>query len=385
MLKYKDLREWAIENKAIISANQSAQYSNDLKTTYEIVSSKSESTSGDLNLIEKRPGLAKMENTICYQSNFLIAKQKHILYPGIPSDGIKGGEALAKQSRKLKELTIEVSKHTIKNGIISRFQSKFFGHIIVHTAGVINALIDCPDKNPSVYLLSTNPKALPLNFLGEIFHEAGIQTSQIRFLTGENIRLKQSWCPVFPVSYGQNTHHTSRLFFSRFRKELGIPENLPANTIKRQRVYISRGDASYRRVINESEIVTALKKYSFKVIEASKLSFYELRDILGNAEIIISTIGSNMFNCVFAPSHAQVGEFVPITEYEWDQSNMNCVSTVIAGCGQDYWRINCDAVKEEGVKYSRIKGVGVKYSDQDIHVPVENVTACVDKMLENLK
>ena len=224
-----------------------------------------------------------------------------------------------------------------------------------------------------------------MNFLGEIFHEAGIQTSQIRFLTGENIRLKQSWCPVFPVSYGQNTHHTSRLFFKRFRNELGIPENLPANTIKRQRVYISRGDASYRRVINESEIVTALKKYSFKVIEASKLSFYELRDILGNAEIIISTIGSNMFNCVFAPSNAQVGEFVPITEYEWDQSNMNCVSTVIAGCGQDYWRINCDAVKEEGVQYSRIKGVGVKYSDQDIHVPVENVTACVDKMLEKLK
>ena len=53
---------------------------------------------------------------------------------------------------------------------------------------------------------------------------------------------------------------------------------------------------------------------------------------------------------------------------------MNCVSTVVAGCGQDYWRINCDVIKEEGTKYSK----------WDFHVPIENVTACVDRMLRNL-
>ena len=371
-MKYSNLREWAIKNQTIFTSNNKHPYSPELKTNFQTIASGTEAIQGILNVNEMPHGLARVKNAVVDGTTGLILTENNdLLYPGLPSDGqTKGPRFIKEQNEAIEKISINTREAEIEDGVIACLGSKYFGHMIVYTVGIVNTLIDCPTKNIPFYFISPISK----KFISEILDIAGIKTNQIRALNKrERVKFKNLWCPIMPVSYGLGTHHTSTDFFARFREATGIPQELPTLPSARKRVYIARGDASYRKVLNEKEIIKALEKYSFQTIEASKYSFSELHNILGNAEIIISALGSNMFNCIFAPAHAQVGEFVP-DFYKCDPSNMNCVSTVVAGCGQDYWRINCDVIKEEGTKYSK----------WDFHVPIENVTACVDRMLRNL-
>ena len=371
-MKYSNLMEWAIKNHAIFTTNNKHPDSPELKTNFQTIVSGTEVTQGILNVNEMPYGLARVKNAVVDGTTGLILTENNdLVYPGLQSDGqIKGPRFIEEQKEANEKITMNTPEVEIEDGIIACFGSKYFGHMIVYAVGIVNALIDCPTKDIPFYFISPASK----KFISEILDTAGIKTNQTRALNKrDRLKFKNLWCPIMPVSYGKGTHHTSTDFFTRFRGIANIPQALPEISSERQRIYIARGDASYRKVLNEKEIIKALEKYSFQPIEASKYSFSELRYILGSAEIIISALGSNMFNCIFAPAHAQVGEFVP-DFYKCDPSNMNCVSTVVAGCGQDYWRINCDVIKEEGTKYSK----------WNFHVPIENVTACVDRMLGNL-
>ena len=308
-------------------------------------------------------GLAHIKNVVADGTTGLILTEDNDLaYPGLPSDGqVRGPRFIREQNEIDRKNPMHTAKEEIEDGIVACLGSKYFGHMIVYTVGIVNALIDCPRKDIPLYFISPISKT----FISEILDIAGLDKARIRPLKRQEcLKFRNLWCQIMPFSYGQVTNHTSTEFFARFREATSIPQELPTLSSARKRIYIAKGDASYRKVSNEKEIIKTLKKHSFA----------ELRDILGNAEIIISALGSNMFNCIFAPAKAQVGEFVP-NFYKVDPSNMNCVSTVVAGCGQDYWRINCDI----------IKGKGVKYSKWDFYVPIENLTTCISKMLENLK
>ena len=186
-------------------------------------------------------------------------------------------------------------------------------------------------------------------------------------------KFERLWIPFNPISFGKGTHTTSLNFFDSFRRRLGINEDLMSRRNKRKRIYISRGDAAYRRIINEHEIISALEKHGFISIEAARYSLMELMEILGQSEIIISALGSNLVNCVFAPPGIHVGEFVS-EFYDCDPSNKNALSSIVKGCGQNYYRIGCDVIKNENAKYSK----------WDFYVPLNNVIKCVETMLDGL-
>jgi capsular polysaccharide biosynthesis protein len=67
-----------------------------------------------------------------------------------------------------------------------------------------------------------------------------------------------------------------------------------------KKIYISRTDAKENRnLINEKEIENYLSKKGFKIIIASKLSLYEKINIIENAEVVITTLGSALYNFLF--------------------------------------------------------------------------------------
>jgi hypothetical protein len=75
-------------------------------------------------------------------------------------------------------------------------------------------------------------------------------------------------------------------------------KNYKNNNFKK--IYISRTDAKENRnLINEKEIENYLSKKGFKIIIASKLSLYQKINIIENAEIIITTLGSALYNFLF--------------------------------------------------------------------------------------
>jgi hypothetical protein len=72
------------------------------------------------------------------------------------------------------------------------------------------------------------------------------------------------------------------------------------NSNSSKKIYISRRDArDNRNLINEEEIEKSLALEGFEIILASKLNIYQKINILQNAEIIITTLGSGIFNLFF--------------------------------------------------------------------------------------
>jgi hypothetical protein len=76
----------------------------------------------------------------------------------------------------------------------------------------------------------------------------------------------------------------------------------------KRRLYISRADASGRRILNENVIVDRLKRLGFERLVLAEMSVPEIVSAFANAEIILSPHGSGLTNILFSPPGAQVIE-----------------------------------------------------------------------------
>lgn len=65
-------------------------------------------------------------------------------------------------------------------------------------------------------------------------------------------------------------------------------------------LYISRADAKFRRINNEKELISSLKKYGFEVIELSNLTVKEQAKLFNSAKLIIAQHGAGLANLAFA-------------------------------------------------------------------------------------
>jgi len=77
-----------------------------------------------------------------------------------------------------------------------------------------------------------------------------------------------------------------------------------------ERIYISRAQARYRRLINEPEVIEFLAQFGFEPIVTESLSFTEQIAVFSHAKIIVAPHGSGLTNLVFCPPGTQVIELV---------------------------------------------------------------------------
>ena len=340
-----------------------------------------ESIQMDLDLVNCDPFVVCLDNPLVPSNISCVVTQKgEIIYSGLASDADRYISSSRITTRSIKDyfpsnlMTAEFTKEITGDAIIVHYGTKYFGHRMLYTVGLANALELCPESEVPVYLFGEKSNIL-CPFFSEIYSRLGvISDNRLKFID-PNFRNKfeRLWIPFNPISFGKGTHRTSINFFDSFRRRLGINEDLIPRRNKRKKIYISRGDAAYRRIINEHEIISALEKLGFISIEAARYSLMELMEIFGQSEIIISALGSNLVNCVFAPPGIQVGEFVPAF-YDCDPSNKNALSSIVKGCGQEYYRIECDVIKEKEVKYSK----------WNFYVPLNNVIKCLETMFDGL-
>lgn len=87
-----------------------------------------------------------------------------------------------------------------------------------------------------------------------------------------------------------------------------------------ERIYISRKTASYRRVINESEVTDFLKKYGFKTIQLESMSVTEQIKQMAAVKVVIAPHGAGLTNIVFCNPGTKIIEiFSPdeVLPYYW--------------------------------------------------------------------
>ena len=90
-----------------------------------------------------------------------------------------------------------------------------------------------------------------------------------------------------------------------------------------KKIYIRREDANYRKILNESDLITKLIKNGFEIINPQHFEVLVQMKIFANAELIISPHGSNLSNIIFCKKRTKVIEISPNfkNQYEMNISN----------------------------------------------------------------
>jgi capsular polysaccharide biosynthesis protein len=81
---------------------------------------------------------------------------------------------------------------------------------------------------------------------------------------------------------------------------------------KRSRIYITRRNASSRKIVNEEELVEYLSRHGFKEAILENLSVREQAELFASAEMIVAPHGASLTNLVFCQPGTRVVEiFTP--------------------------------------------------------------------------
>jgi len=78
-----------------------------------------------------------------------------------------------------------------------------------------------------------------------------------------------------------------------------------------RRLYISRENASFRRLVNEAEVFGLLEEQGFEKVHCEKLNVVEQRRIFHEAEIVVAPHGSGLTNLVWCRPGTVVMEIFP--------------------------------------------------------------------------
>jgi len=165
-------------------------------------------------------------------------------------------------------------------------------------------------------------------FQWETLDRLGITTRNLLQIDGENFFLKAKnlvvislqknlgGCPKWACNFLRNT----------FLKETNKPKGF-------ERIYISREDASHRKVKNEEEILNLLCTKGFKKIVLSGVSFQEQIHIFSSAKFIVSPNGAGLTNLVFCTPGTRVVELFARTA--------NIFMRIGSFVGLDHYYLKC--------------------------------------------
>jgi hypothetical protein len=130
----------------------------------------------------------------------------------------------------------------------------------------------------------------------------------------------------------------------------------------KRRIYISRRQTRYRRLVNEAEVERVLGDFGFETFIFEDLSFREQVELMGQAEAIVSTSGAGLVNLLFAPPGAKVFVMFGPAQKSWIWWSM-CEAV-----GHVFWLAGGEAVP------------GLPPQDADLLVPAHKVVRTLETM-----
>ncbi|MBW4660919.1 MAG: DUF563 domain-containing protein [Drouetiella hepatica Uher 2000/2452] len=158
-----------------------------------------------------------------------------------------------------------------------------------------------------------------LSFQAETLAILGIPAKKI--VTGQHIQADRLVVPSYPGSPAWMPPWVCPWL----QRLLSINAGHRPSSQTRSRLYISRSQATHRRLINESEVMNLLEPLGFQSVTLESLSVRAQAELLANAEVVISPHGGGLTNLVFCQSGTQVIElFAPHYVYPcyWFISNL---------------------------------------------------------------
>lgn len=120
-------------------------------------------------------------------------------------------------------------------------------------------------------------------------------------------------------SFGSRGARNLRLdMIRRLRREFGVDESASPNASRK--FYVARGKESFRRVLNEPEVIDFLRRRGFEIVNPRNLSFHEKVAIFNSAGAVAGVVSSGLANAVFMPKGSRIIEIFPpdfVTNQNW--------------------------------------------------------------------
>tara|TARA_B100000989_G_scaffold261642_1_gene212788 strand:- start:189 stop:1211 length:1023 start_codon:yes stop_codon:yes gene_type:complete len=78
-----------------------------------------------------------------------------------------------------------------------------------------------------------------------------------------------------------------------------------------KKIYVTREDSNYRKILNEADVVTLLRENGYRIINPQLYEIDEQIEIFSNADKIIAPHGSNLANIIFCKPGTEIFEITP--------------------------------------------------------------------------
>jgi capsular polysaccharide biosynthesis protein len=142
-----------------------------------------------------------------------------------------------------------------------------------------------------------------------------------RLVIRGNVHFKAKWL-VVPSLIGYTSNYP-KWAVEFLRREFAV-HSQAGHGGGYERIYVSRTEASYRKVTNEEQVMNLLEKYQVKKVIASELPVAEQIRVFASAKMIVSPHGANMTNVLFCQPGTKIIElFSPgyVNPINWVISN----------------------------------------------------------------
>lgn len=87
--------------------------------------------------------------------------------------------------------------------------------------------------------------------------------------------------------------------------------NPKVNKESSKKIYVTRDESDYRKIVNNDDITNSLRKKGYKVINPQLYEIEEQIETFANAEKIIAPHGSNLANIIFCKPGTEIIEIAP--------------------------------------------------------------------------
>lgn len=179
---------------------------------------------------------------------------------------------------------------------------------------------------------------LPWHYQGRDFVEASLRAFGVKAVEyikrDELLRCRKVFVPTHTAPSG----HYNEEIIRGVRRLLLKAYGAPGDSGEGERIYISRGRAPKRRILNEEAVCQVLAEFNFKIIHAEDLSFEQQVEICSRARYLVSNHGAGLTNMLFLPTGASVLEL----RHHTDCIN-NCYFTLASALNLKYFYQTCES------------------------------------------
>ena len=114
---------------------------------------------------------------------------------------------------------------------------------------------------------------------------------------------------------------------------------------KKIKLYVSRQNTNYRKLLNESDVIPIFKKNDFKIVNLYNFEIEEQINLFTSADIIVSPLGSNLTNIIFCKKGTKIYEIAPNFNYPYEINLSHRYENLCKINNLEYYKIIGDSVK----------------------------------------